>query len=219
MKKDRLNNIDFYFVTDSGLSKNGTLSDVENAVKAGCKIVQYREKIKSTNEMIEEAEQIKRLCKNRAIFLVNDRVDVALAVDADGVHIGQDDMPFRITRKLLGDEKIIGLTVHNVEESVEAENIGADYIGLSPIFETATKEDAGRGCGISMIEKVKKCIKLPIAAIGGINKENTGEVIASGADSAVAISAVVCKDDVYSEVVDFIKIINENKQKGKDNDT
>ena len=203
--------MDFYFVTDSGLSKNGTLSDVEYAVKAGCKIVQYREKNKNTYEMIEEAEQIKRLCKDKAIFLINDRVDIALAVDADGVHIGQDDMPYKITRKLLGDEKIIGLTVHNVEESVEAENIGADYIGLSPIFETATKENAGRGCGISMIEKVRKGVKLPIVAIGGINKENIGRVISSGSDSAVAISAVVCKDDVYSEVADFIKIINENK--------
>jgi len=199
-------------VTDSELSKNGTLSDVENAIRAGCKIVQYREKNKCTKEMIAEAEEIKGLCRDKAVFLVNDRVDVALAVDADGVHIGQDDMPFKTARRLFGEEKIIGLTVHNVEESIEAEGISADYIGLSPIFETSTKEDAGSGCGISMIEKVRKNVKLPIVAIGGINKENISDVIKAGADSAVAISAVVCKDETYREIVYMIKIIKESKK-------
>ena len=110
--------------------------------------------------MINEASEIKILCRSNAIFLVNDRVDVALAVDADGVHIGQDDMPFALARKLLGDEKIIGLTVHNGEESLEAENIGADYVGLSPIFQTSTKEDAGRACGMEMIKEVRKLMNL-----------------------------------------------------------
>ena len=105
-------------MTDSGLSKKGTLSDVKEAVEAGCKIVQYREKNKSTKEMICEASEIKRICSDRAIFLVNDRIDVALAVDADGVHIGQDDMPIETARKLLGADKIIGLTVHNIDEAI-----------------------------------------------------------------------------------------------------
>jgi len=212
LKKDLLHQIDFYFVTDSGLSRNGTLNDVEQAIKAGCKIIQYREKIKSTGEMIKEALHIKSLCRDRAIFIVNDRVDVALAVDADGVHIGQDDMPFEIARVLLGKEKIIGLTVHNVEEAVYAENIGADNIGLSPIFTTSTKKDAGAACGISMIENVRKNVQLPIVAIGGITKDNVENVIKAGADAAVAISVVVSAADVYKEAVDFIAIINEAKR-------
>ena len=212
MKKDLLNQIDFYLVTDSGLSRNGPLSDVEQAIKAGCKIIQYREKNKSTGEIIKEASQIKNICKDRAIFIVNDRVDVALAVDADGIHIGQDDMPFEIARSLLGKEKIIGLTVHNVEEAVQAENIGADNIGLSPIFATSTKKDAGTACGISMVGNVRKNVQLPIVAIGGITRENVADVIKAGADAAVAISAVVSADDVYKEVSDFIAIINRAKK-------
>ena len=119
-KKSLLKEIDFYLVTDSGLSRKGTLSDVKESVEAGCKIIQYREKNKSTKEMIDEAAEIKKICSGRAIFLVNDRVDVALAVDADGVHIGQYDMPIETPRKILGADKIIGLTVHNVDEAVES---------------------------------------------------------------------------------------------------
>ena len=206
-----LRGIDYYFVTDSGLSKKGTLSDVAKVVEAGCRIVQYREKNKSTREMIEEAREIKKLCGN-AIFLVNDRVDVALAVDADGVHIGQDDMPFVIARKLLGIEKIIGLTVHNIEESLEAERMGADYLGLSPIFDTSTKSDAGMGCGVTMIRKVRDISALPIVSIGGINMENVAEVITAGSDSAAAISAVVCSDDVCKAAAGFIEIIRRGKK-------
>ena len=212
MKKNKLNEIDFYLVTDSGLSRNGTLTDVKQALDAGCRIVQYREKQKSTKEMIEEAYKIKNICGTRAIFLVNDRVDVTMAVDADGVHIGQDDMPYEIARELLGMEKIIGVTVHDVEESFEAGNAGADYIGLSPIFETGTKKDAGIACGTSMIERVREELSLPIVAIGGIDKKNAGEVIRSGADAAVAISAVLCVDDVYKEVKNFIEIIQGMKK-------
>lgn len=212
MRRIKLNNIDFYLVTDSSLSRNGTLIDVEQAIKAGCKIIQYREKNKSTRQMIEETLQIKIMCKEKAIFLVNDRLDIVLAVGADGVHIGQDDMPFEIARNLLGEEKIIGLTTHNVEESVYAEKIGADYIGLSPIFKTTTKKDAGSGCGTSMIGKVRQQVKLPIVAIGGINKSNVGEVIKAGADAAVAISAVVCAEDVCKEVGEFITLITRQKK-------
>lgn len=212
MRRNKLNNIDFYLVTDSSLSRNGTLIDVEQAIKAGCKIIQYREKNKSTRQMIEETLQIKIMCKEKAVFLVNDRVDIVLAVGADGVHIGQDDIPFGIARNLLGAEKIIGLTSHNVEESVYAEKIGADYIGLSPIFKTTTKKDAGSGCGTSMIGKVRQQVKLPIVAIGGINKSNVGEVIKAGADAAVAISAVVCAEDVCKEVGEFITLINKAKE-------
>ena len=155
-KSSLLKEIDFYLVTDSGLSRKGTLSDVKEAVESGCRIVQYREKDKSTKEMIDEASEIKRICGDKAIFLVNDRIDVALAVDADGVHIGQDDMPIETARKLLGPDKIIGLSVHNMDEAIEAEKSGADYVGLGPIFDTATKKDAGKGIGPAKIREVKR---------------------------------------------------------------
>ncbi|MDY0386698.1 MAG: thiamine phosphate synthase [Methanolobus sp.] len=213
MKNKRLllNLIDFYLVTDSGLSIKGTLSDVENAVAAGCRIVQYREKAISTKAMILEAAQIKDLCGNETIFLVNDRVDVALAVDADGVHIGRDDMHISTARALLGPDKIIGLSVHNVEEAMEAEQNGADYVGLGPIFNTSTKNDAGNAIGPESIRAVKDAIKIPIVAIGGINKQNSETVIIGGADSLVAISAVVCSDDVRRETKEFIDIIRKAK--------
>jgi thiamine-phosphate pyrophosphorylase len=211
-KKRLLKEIDFYLITDSGLSKKGTLSDVKEAVEAGCRIIQYREKNKSTKAMILEASEIKKICGNRAMFLVNDRVDVALAVDADGVHIGQEDMPIEIARKLLGVDKIIGLSVQNVDEAIEAEKHAADYVGLGPIFDTTTKKDSGAGVGLPKIRKVKKVIIIPVVAIGGINKENCESVIQNGADSLVAISAVVCNDDVEKEIKEFIEIIHRKKE-------
>jgi thiamine-phosphate pyrophosphorylase len=216
LNRSKLKSIDFYFVTDSRLSKLGTLSDVEKAIRAGCIIVQYREKHADTLQMISEAKQIKQLCYDMALFLVNDRVDVALAVDADGVHIGQDDMPYEYARKILGAEKIIGVTVHDVNEADAAEKEGADYVGLSPIFATSTKEDAGNACGISMVSQVRESIQLPIVAIGGISRANAGEVIHAGADAVCAISAVVASDDVYGEVGEFIRLIQQRKrERGK----
>lgn len=209
MKK--FDDIDFYMITYSSISKRGIVSDVKNALDAGCRFVQYREKKKSTREMIEEAQVLKNICKERAVFLVDDRVDVALAVDADGVHLGQNDMPVSIARSILGEEKIIGLTVHNVEEAVEAEKLGVDYIGLAPIFKTETKEDSGEPCGVEALEEIRNKVDLPIVAVGGINMNNVREVIRKGADGVAAVSAVLESDDVYSCVKDFIKVIREVK--------
>lgn len=209
----RLYDIDFYFVTDSKFSKNGIFSDVENALKAGCKIVQYREKKKDTKTMINESRRIKRICNNKAFFLVNDRVDVALASNADGVHIGQEDIPYEFARKLLGKNRIIGLTVHNLDEAIQAEKLGVDYIGVGPIFETDTKEDIQKPCGVEMINIIRKEVNIPIVAVGGINKNNLKEILDAGADFIVSINPVVSSDDVYSEVVNFIKIIKEGKLK------
>jgi thiamine-phosphate pyrophosphorylase len=205
-----LNDIDFYFITDAKLSKKGIFSDVEDAVHGGCSIVQYREKSKNNEEMLEEARKIKELCGNKAFFLINDRVDIALAADADGVHLGQEDLDVRTARRILG-KKILGVTVHDLEEARRAANEGADYLGVSPIFLTSTKADAGRPCGIGLIEQIKEEIDLPIVAIGGVTKQNTLQVIRAGASSVAAISAVVCSDDVEREVKDFIRIIRESR--------
>lgn len=211
-RKQYLRAMDFYLVTDSALSRRGTLHDVERALEAGCAVVQYREKEKSTREMVGEARALAALCAGRALFLVNDRLDVALAAGADGVHIGQDDMSFADARRLLGPERIIGLTVHDVDEALEAERLGADYVGLSPIFATSTKQDAGGACGVEMIARVRPRIGIPIVVIGGISKENAAATIRAGADAAVAISAVVRAEDVAAEVRMFREIIREAKK-------
>ena len=205
-----LNDIDYYFITDAKLSKKDIFSDVENAVHGGCSVVQYREKNKNTEEMIEEARRIKELCGNKAFFLINDQVDIALAADADGVHLGQADLDVKTARRILG-KKILGVTVHNLDEARRAAKEGADYLGVGPIFPTSTKPDAGRPCGTGLIEQIKEEINLPIVAIGGITKENTPQVIRAGANSVAAVSAVVCSDDVEREVRDFIRIIRESK--------
>ena len=207
--KPKLNEIDLYFITNSKLTKKTVFEDVKSAIKAGVKIIQYREKEKSTREMIEEALQIKELCKNKAMFLINDRVDIALAVKADGIHLGQDDIPYKIARSLLG-KKIIGLTVRNVEEAIQAKKLGADYISAGPIFETKTKLNAGPAVGIKLIEDIKKSINIPFVAIGGINLENIDDVIKAGATSVAAISAIITKDDVEDECRKFINKLKNN---------
>lgn len=206
--KEKLNDIDLYFITDSRLTGRTVLEDVGSAIHAGVKIIQYREKDLTTREMIDEAEKICRLCReNDVLFIINDRVDIALAVDADGVHLGNEDMPYEAARRILGNTKIIGLTVHDVGEAIEAERIGADYIGISPIFETTTKPDAGTPAGIDLIKYIKKAVKIPFVAIGGINQDNIKSVLEAGARSIAVISAIVTKDDVEKECKKFREVI------------
>lgn len=195
----------YYFITDSGLSRRGIYEDVSLAVKCGVKVVQYREKNASTGKLFEEASELRRLCRGITL-IINDRIDIALAVSADGVHIGQDDMPLASARRLLGRDKIIGVTVHNEAEAREAESLGADYLGVSPVFATSTKQDAGGACGTDMIRRIRAFSKLPLAAIGGINFENAGEVVSAGADAVCAISAVLSSDDPALAIRRFQKI-------------
>lgn len=192
----------YYFITDSKLSRAGNERDVLSAVSCGVQAVQYRNKSSETRQMYEEAVRLREICRDSgSIFLINDRVDIALASEADGVHLGQSDMPCLAARKLLGPEKIIGVTVHNLAEALQAESIGADYLGVSPIFQTATKPDAGKPAGIKLIEEIRAQVKLPLIAIGGINHSNAGEVVRAGADGLCAISCVVAKESVRDEIL------------------
>lgn len=194
----------YYFITDAALSRAGNSSDVKNAAAAGVKVVQYREKQASAKKMLEEARQLREICRPaQVIFLVNDRVDLALSVEADGVHLGQDDLPFALARKLLGKNKIIGITVHNIEEALEGARLGADYLGVSPIFNTSTKIDSGEPGGVGLIREIRKRVALPLIAIGGINLENAREVIRAGADGLCAISAVLTQSEVKAEIEKF----------------
>ena len=142
----------YYFITDSGLSCAGNISDVKEAEACSVCVVQYRNKNAETREMYMKQSGSGKYAAIRS-FLINDRIDIALAVDADGVHLGQSDMPYSAARKMLGPEKIIGITVHNLAEAIAAQSSGADYLGVSPIFQTATKSDAGKPAGIALIEE------------------------------------------------------------------
>ncbi len=192
----------YYFITDSGLSRAGNTSDVMKAAACGIEVVQYRNKNAETREMYDEALRLREICRDLT-FLINDRIDIALAVDADGVHLGQSDMPCTTARKLLGREKVIGVTVHNLSEALEAERLGADYLGVSPIFKTATKTDAGKPAGITLIEEIRQQVDIPLIAIGGIDHSNAPAVIRAGADGLCAISCVVASSDVAAQIKRF----------------
>lgn len=192
----------YYFITDSGLSLAGNVSDVKQAAACGVEVVQYRNKNGDTREMYEEASRLRDICQDAA-FLINDRIDIALAVEADGVHLGQSDMPYRAARKLLGRDKVIGITVHNLQEALEAQAVGADYLGVSPIFQTRTKVDAGKPAGITLIEEVRRQVDIPLIAIGGITLDNAPQVIKAGADGICAISCVVAREDAGAEMRKF----------------
>jgi len=191
----------YYFITDANLSRAGNRSDVLSAVSCGVKTVQYRSKNAETREMYHEALELGQICRDAgSLFLINDRLDIALAVEADGVHVGQSDLPCLRARRLLGEGKIIGVTVHNMTEAVQAEEEGADYLGVSPIFQTATKPDAGKPAGIRLIEEIREQVSLPLVAIGGINHANAPEVVRAGADGICAISCVVAEEDVKERI-------------------
>jgi thiamine-phosphate pyrophosphorylase len=192
----------YYFVTDAGLSRAGNARDVASAAAAGVTVIQYRAKEGATRALCDEARALRALAGS-ALFLVNDRVDVAQAVEADGVHVGQDDMPCAMARSILGEDKIIGVTVHDVEEARRAEQDGADYVGVAPVFRTATKADAGAPGGLELVRAVRAAVGLPIVAIGGIDLANAPGVIAAGADAVCAISAVVKGADVAAEIRRF----------------
>ncbi len=198
----------FYFITDRALSRAGNHRDVESALAAGVRVVQYRDKESPPELLRQEARRLRRLCRN-ALFLVNDRVELALEVGADGVHLGQDDLSLAEARKLLGSGKIIGVTVHNPEEALEAQRLGADYLGVSPIFFTRTKANAGYAGGLELLRQVRREVSLPLIAIGGITLANAAEVIRAGADGVCAIAAVVTRPDVRAEIEKFQELFNQ----------
>jgi len=184
-------------LTDSCLQTQFShLELAELAIAGGADTIQFREKAGETRQMIRIAEQIRALCKRAgAAFIVNDRVDVAIASHADGVHLGQDDFPIPVARKLLGEEAIIGGSAGNMEEARKCLLEGADYIGFGPVYFTTSKEDAGPAGGLGLLKQVVEEIRLPIIAIGGLTRDNTPQVIQAGVHGIAVISAVCCQKD------------------------
>ena len=169
---------------------------VKEMIDGGIKIIQYRDKLKTMKEKIKEIKEIRKLCKEKnVIFIVNDHVDVAFLVDADGVHLGQDDMAPSDARKLLGPDKIIGVSTHSEEQGLKAyENRDVDYIGVGPIFPTTTKDTAP--VGIEYLDYVVKNLNLPFVAIGGIKEDNIEKIIERGATRISLVSEILGADDI-----------------------
>ena len=182
-----------YLVTDRSLSRGRATSViVASAIKGGVSCVQLREKKLGTRDFINEAKMLNTLLLSKGIpLIINDRVDVALAVKAAGVHLGQSDMSIEDARRILGTTSIIGISAECLEDAVKAEKQGADYIGISPVFSTATKTDTAPPLGLAGLYEIRTQVSLPLVALGGINIENCSQVITSGADGIAVVSAIV----------------------------
>ena len=187
----------FHVLTDACLqARFSHLELAELAIAGGADTIQFREKSGETRQLIRIAEQIQALCKKvGATFIVNDRVDVAIASLADGAHLGQNDFPIPLARKLLGKKAIIGGSAGNLEEARKCLLEGADYIGFGPVYFTTSKEDAGPAGGLDLLKQVVKEIPLPIVAIGGLTRDNTLPVLRTGVHGIAVISAVCCQND------------------------
>lgn len=199
--------IGIYAITDSECANNKNfLTYCEELLQGGAKIIQYREKSRDMKKLFKEAKELRELTqKYNAIFIVNDHLDIALLVDADGIHIGQDDLPISEVRKVLGKNKIIGISTHNLQEAEDAVKNGADYIGVGPIFHTDTKKDAGNPLTLKFLEEVEANITLPYTVIGGIKEHNLDEVLSRGAKSVCLISELICNKNTF----EITKRINE----------
>ena len=186
-----------YLVTDRDCCGNRNLTDiVGRAVRGGVTMVQLREKNLPTREFIEEGLALKKMLAATGVpLIINDRVDVALAVDADGVHIGQSDMPYALARKLLGKDKIIGLSVENMEDVEQANRLDADYIGVSPVFATPTKTDTATPFGLDGLKKAVEMSVHPTVAIGGMNLTTVADVMLTGTNGVAVVSAIMAADD------------------------
>ena len=210
MKKQ---NIDYslYLVTDRGLAKGrSTLDIVRSAVQGGVTCVQVREKECSTLDFIEQAQSIKDYLQSKRVpLIINDRVDVALAVEADGVHLGQTDMPLDMAKKIIGDAMIIGISAESLEDAIAAERGGADYIGVSPIYATPTKTDTAPPLGLEGLQAIRRKVNLPLVGIGGLNRNNAAAVIRHGGDGVAVVSAIVAADDPMQAAGDLKQIIDE----------
>ncbi len=186
-----------YLVTDRELCGNKSLTDVViQAVNGGARYVQLREKNLSTRDFVAEARAIKKLLKPFEVpLIINDRVDVALAAGADGVHIGQEDMPYETARRLMGPKAIIGLSVETWEDVEESRKLDVSYIGVSPVFATPTKTDTKKPWGLDGLEKIKSVSRHPLVAIGGINETNAAAVVQAGGDCLAVVSAICAAEN------------------------
>jgi len=205
--------LSLYLVTDRSLALGRPLEQVvEQAVKGGVTIVQLREKEASSKDFYELAIKLKKLLTPYHIpLIINDRLDIALACDADGLHIGQNDLPYPIARKLLGKEKIIGLSVENSQDTLNANLLDVDYIGISPVFNTQTKTDTAAQIGLEGVQEITKLSRHPSVGIGGINLTNATDILKAGVNGLSVVSAIMSAADPEQAAKQLKAIINKNK--------
>lgn len=191
-----------YAIFDSSQARGRPPSSIlRQLLDGGARILQLRAKEMAAKDCLNLAREARELCRAAGcLFIVNDRVDIALAARADGVHLGQEDLPLYVARRLLGRDKIIGISTHDLAQAREAEQGGADYIGFGPIFGTATKNTGYSARGPAMLKEIRQAVKIPIVAIGGINEKNVAQVWQAGADSAAIISDLMGAEDVAGKV-------------------
>lgn len=209
MKLDK-SSLLLYAVTDRAWLSNRTLeNDVEETLKGGVTILQLREKELEEDKFLEEANNISKLCKKYNVpFIINDNVDIAIKCNADGVHVGQDDMNAETARRIIGKDKILGVSVTNKEEAIIAEVMGADYLGVGAIFSTSTKLDADT-VSIEELKNICESVSIPVVAIGGINEENIIKLKGSKIDGVAVVSAIFAKENIKESAEQLLKIAKE----------
>lgn len=193
-----------YLVTDEGcLNGRSLLECVESALKGGVTLVQYRLKNGDGGKMYNEAIKLKALCDKYSVpLIINDRLDIAMAVKAAGVHLGQDDLPCSVARSILGNDYIIGVSAHNPQEAIKAVDDGADYLGCGAVFGSATKTNVSE-MGLTNLKAIRKAVNVPMVGIGGVNSSNYSLVRQTGAEGAAIISGILAADDIEAEVRKF----------------
>ena len=205
-----------YVITDRKLSLGrSNIEIVTKALEGGARVIQLREKGISDREFYLEGLKIKPLVRSYGrVFLVNDRVDMALALDADGIHLGQDDLPPAVARSMLGKGKIIGVSARTVEEAKIAAREGADYLAVSGVFPTETKKDVGEALGVEGVSKIREAVDLPLVGIGGIKSHNAAEVIRAGADGVAVVTAVTMAPDIVATCRELLEVIQQARRSG-----
>ena len=206
--------LSLYLVTDRGLSLGrATVDIVRAAVAGGVTCVQLREKECSTRQFVAEARAVREVLAGTGIpLIINDRIDVALAVGADGVHLGQTDMHIADARRLVGTDMLIGISAECVEDAVRAQAEGADYIGISPVFSTPTKTDTAPALGLDGVALIRAAVSLPLVGIGGIGPGNAAKVIRAGCDGVAVVSAIVSDPDPRKAATELKTIIRQAKE-------
>ncbi|MDP2682224.1 MAG: thiamine phosphate synthase [Deltaproteobacteria bacterium] len=214
MLKNKIQLPNIYPIIDISLISSDKIGETAHAViDGGAKILQLRAKKLSSREFLETARIIRKITKDKgAVFIVNDRIDIALLTDADGVHLGQDDLPVKEARRLLGNNKIIGYSTHNIREARAAKKLPVDYISFGPIFATKTKEDAQTPKGLKGLDEIMKAVKIPIVAIGGITETNMAHVLKQGVESVAMISEILTAKDISQKINRLIFTAKEIKR-------
>jgi thiamine-phosphate pyrophosphorylase len=198
-----------YTIADTlGRAELSFIDLAEKLCAGGARLLQLRVKDLPTRDFLATAQEVRGICRRyNCLLIINDRADIALAVDADGVHVGQEDLPLAAARKVLGSSKIVGVSTHDPQQAVEAERGGADYIGFGPLFGTNTKATGYTARGLDQLREIRKLVALPIVAIGGVTAERAPSALAAGANAVAMISDLVLASDVTAKVRETLQAL------------